>query len=658
MSARRLKAIFLLRWQLSRNAFRRASAFSATIYVVLRVLFLLGLVGGTIGAFFLGKSDVLAADPNRILWLVSGAVSVFLFFWLIGLLAELQRTDSLDHRRMAHLPISLKEMFLFNYVVSHWTPSCLLFLSISAGFVVGTMLRFGGRMVLVFGLLVLMILAISSWTYALRGWLSKLMRNERRKRSLIGWMTCAVILMAQVPNLLFNNSLFGFRAVAKTERIERRFTSDIEFAERRLKDIKETAKNAENSLSEEELHSDSPQERAWRQRNLRRHRERLREARERLRKALGAYQTSLQEKNEPGDWRLQPETALSVFQSAFPPLWPASAAASIARNEQGQYKRAFSIALGLAGLCCLALIRAFKAIQSEFQMPSPRLQRRLKRKETSAKNSGKTKPAKNWLERNLPGVSNPTAAVAWGTLRCLTRMPEAKMALLIPILLLVVFGALYFDDLAASKSDAFVRFLPSSILFLSFMGSLPFFTNAFGFDRSGFCALVLSPVPRSEILLGKNLAILPPFLLLTALPLLGIQLLAHPPVLYTISAFLQALTLCLLLTRFGNLLSIKAPYRSKPGSLQPVKTKSGASALMNTLFPFLFILLLIPTTLPLLMEELSRWIPFFPFPWNITLSALSLLVVAFSYRQSLHSMGNLLSSREQEILRIVTEQVD
>ena len=657
MSARRLKAIFLLRWQLNRNAFRRTSAFSAAVYIILRVLFLLGLVGGTIGAFFLGKSDALAANPNRILWLVSGAISAFLFFWLIGLLAELQRSDSLDHRRMAHLPISLKEMFLFNYAVSHWTPSCLLFLWISAGFVIGTMFRFGGRMALISGLLALMILAISSWTYALRGWLTKLMLNERRRRSLIVWMTCAVILMVQVPNLLFNNSLFGFRAVAETERIERRLTRDIEYAESRFKDIKETAKRAESNLIEEDLQLTSPQSEAWRQQNLRRHQERLRKARERLRETFEAYRTSLQE-NAPGDWRLQPETALSIFQSAFPPLWPASAAASIARNEQGQYKRAFWIALELAGLCYLALIRAFRAIQSEFQMPSPRSQQRFKREETTPKNSGKTKPMKNWLERNLPGISNPTAAVAWGTLRCLTRMPEAKMTLLIPILLLVVFGALYFDDLAASKPDAFVRFLPSSILFLSFMGSLPFFTNAFGFDRSGFCAIVLSPVPRSQILLGKNLAILPPFLLLAALPLFGIQLLARPPILYTISAFLQALTLCLLLTLFGNLLSIKAPYRSKPGSLQPVKTKSGVSALMNMLFPFLFILLLIPTTMPLLVEELSQWMPFFPFHWNITLSALSLLVIAFSYRQSLHSMGNLLASREQEILRVVTEQVD
>ena len=657
MSARRLRAIFLLRWQLSRNAFRRASAFSAAIYVILRILFLLGLVGGTIGAFFLGKSDFLAANPDRILWLVSGAISAFLFFWLIGLLAELQRSDSLDHRRMKHLPISLKEMFLFNYAVSHWTPSCLLFLSISAGFVVGTILRFGGRMALVFGLLALMILAVSSWTYALRGWLTKLMLNERRRRSLIVWMTVAIILITQVPNLLFNNSFFGFRAVAETERIEQRLTRDIEYAESRLKDIKEPAKNAESGLIDEELQLALPQSEAWRQRNLRRHQERLREARERLRKTFEAYQKSLQE-NTPGDWRLQSETALSIFQSAFPPLWPASAAASIARNKRGQYKRAFSIALGLAGFCYLALIHAFRAVQSEFRMPSPRSKLPPGSKETAPKNGGKTKLAENWLDRNLPGVSNPTAAVAWGTLRCFTRMPEVKMALLIPILLLVVFGALYFDDLAASKSDAFVRFLPSSILFLSFMGSLPFFTNAFGFDRSGFCALVLSPVPRSEILLGKNLALLPPFFLLTALPLLGIQLLASPPVLYTLSALLQALTLCLLLTLLGNLLSIKAPYRSKPGSLQPVKTKSGASALMNTLFPLLFLLLLIPITLPLLVEELSRWILFFPFHWNITLSVLSLLAVALVYRQSFHSMGTLLASREQEILRIVTEQVD
>ncbi len=58
------------------------------------------------------------------------------------------------------------------------------------------------------------------------------------------------------------------------------------------------------------------------------------------------------------------------------------------------------------------------------------------------------------------------------------------------------------------------------------------------------------------------------------------------------------------------------------------------------------------------MEELFQWIPFFPFPWNITLSALILVAVALAYRQSLHPMGNLLASRDQEILRIVTEQVD
>ena len=33
--------------------------------------------------------------------------------------------------------------------------------------------------------------------------------------------------------------------------------------------------------------------------------------------------------------------------------------------------------------------------------------------------------------------------------------------------------------------------------------------NQFGFDRSGFRAYVLAPVPRRDILLGKNLAVAP-----------------------------------------------------------------------------------------------------------------------------------------------------
>ncbi len=142
---------------------------------------------------------------------------------------ELKRSDSLDYRRMAHLPISLKQIFLFNYLVSHLTPSCVFFIPVFAGFVLGTMRHFGGRMALVFGLLILMVLAVSSWTHALRSWLAKLMRNERRRRSLIVWITAAFVLLMQVPNLLFNNSFFGFRAAAEVEVIVwEHFSEDAE----------------------------------------------------------------------------------------------------------------------------------------------------------------------------------------------------------------------------------------------------------------------------------------------------------------------------------------------------------------------------------------------------------------------------------------------
>ena len=41
-----------------------------------------------------------------------------LFFSLIAVLSELQRSESIDLTRLLHLPIGLKHVFVFNYLVS------------------------------------------------------------------------------------------------------------------------------------------------------------------------------------------------------------------------------------------------------------------------------------------------------------------------------------------------------------------------------------------------------------------------------------------------------------------------------------------------------------------------------------------------------------
>ena len=52
-----------------------------------------------------------------------GVTVGFLFFWMIGLLTELQRSETIDLQRLMHLPVSLGHMFVVNYLVSHFSLS-------------------------------------------------------------------------------------------------------------------------------------------------------------------------------------------------------------------------------------------------------------------------------------------------------------------------------------------------------------------------------------------------------------------------------------------------------------------------------------------------------------------------------------------------------
>ena len=188
------------------------------------------------------------------------------------------------------------------------------------------------------------------------------------------------------------------------------------------------------------------------------------------------------------------------------------------------------------------------------------------------------------------------------------------------------------------------------------VGGVQLIGNQFGYDRAGFRAYVLSPVPRREILLGKNLAVAP----------LGVgdgagrccwwsgsstrcgSTTTRPPWRSCVSAYL---VFCLL----ANALSILAPIPMAAGSMQPAKVK------------------LIPVSAPdgvpdgaparrssrscsrsasrCLLAELADvrgW------PVSLVLSLLVLAITVFVYRIVLTWQGEWLAAREQAILEVVT----
>lgn len=204
MNWTQLRTVLWLRWRLTRNQWSRGGRINAFLAVVMAVVVvLLGLaggVGGTLaGAFLLGHT---ASWSLLLAW--DALVCALLFFWTLGLVTEIQRSESIDLSRLLHLPISLGQVFVVNYLASHLTLSLILFVPAMLGLAAGLVWSRGWLMLGLAPLALGFIFMLSAWTYCLRGWLVSLMVNKRRRRAIIVGITTAFMLLSQVPNLLIN----------------------------------------------------------------------------------------------------------------------------------------------------------------------------------------------------------------------------------------------------------------------------------------------------------------------------------------------------------------------------------------------------------------------------------------------------------------------
>jgi hypothetical protein len=204
MNWEQLKTILWLRWRLMCNQWRRTGGLGAVVTALAvasaGALGMISFAGALLGAVFgLGK-----VSPQIIMLVWLGVTVVFLFAWMIGLLAELQRSETIDLQKLMHLPIALGQMFGINYVASHFSLSIILFVPAIFGLGLGLAIVRGPEMIFVIPLALSMVLMVTAWTYCLRGWLATMMSNPRKRRTVIMCITLAFVLLSQGPNLYFN----------------------------------------------------------------------------------------------------------------------------------------------------------------------------------------------------------------------------------------------------------------------------------------------------------------------------------------------------------------------------------------------------------------------------------------------------------------------
>jgi hypothetical protein len=526
---------------------------------------------------------------------------------MIGIMTEIQRSETIDLTKLLHLPVSLRQVFVVNYVASHFTVSIILVVPPMVGLCIGLAFGVGPSLLLLLPLALGFLFMVTAWTYCLRGWLIALMVNKRRRRAIIVGLTMAVIIIGQLPNIVFNSPLF------RDSQRRRATARPPQAPPRPIPESTNPSESAENF-------NPTPAESEARTRPVARRSRR----------------------------EIVPETVIKAHVYV-PPGWVGYGGMAL---KQGNVWPAVWGTFGACLIGSLGLLRAY-------QLTNRFYQGKQSGSVAKPKPSAKVDPKSRGLsELELPGISEEASAMAAAFLRSALRAPEVKMALLTPLIMLVVFGSMQLSRRSGTMPEAAKPFLATGAVAISLLGLVQLMSNQFGFDRDGFRALVLSPVRRHHILLAKNLCFLPFVIGVGLIFLLILKLVLSLSIWTLLAGMLQLVAAFLGFSLVGNFVSIMAPYRIAAGSLKPTKTDTKTSLLifvLHLLFPTVFLPACVPPALEALFTALG-WLPGVPINFLASVALLALMI--FLYRLSLNGLGAMLQRREKDILQRVTHEVE
>jgi hypothetical protein len=267
-------------------------------------------------------------------------------------------------------------------------------------------------------------------------------------------------------------------------------------------------------------------------------------------------------------------------------------------------------------------------------------------------------PPTTILTRTIPSIPEQATAIALATLRGLVRAPEAKMILLSPLMMIVVFGSAFMRGGTDKMPEAAAPFIAAGAIVFVLFTMMQLMGNQFGFDRAGFRIYVLSPAPRREILMGKNLALAPVVFAVT-LPMIVIMQFFVPLRLDHLLALpAQFVSMFLTYSMLANTISILAPMPVASGSLKPAKPR-GLVLLAHVGFTALVPVFLAPTLLPDAIEAALTGLGIAEgWPIALPLVLLECAGIVALYRVLVSWQGKLLESRELAILETVTSKAE
>ena len=277
------------------------------------------------------------------------------------------------------------------------------------------------------------------------------------------------------------------------------------------------------------------------------------------------------------------------------------------------------------------------------------LERRQKQK-TAAPITG----SEGYAGWQMPFLPSDLSAIIEKELRYALRNAQVRMMALMPLIIIVIrmVNRQRFGTVPRGVSNGFLTY-GSGLLLIGglvyvFLILAGLSSNLFAFEEGGMRALVLSPVDRRKILLGKNLVVtMIALVFATALLILNVIIFQDTTPANVLFLALTFIIFAAISPVIGNWLSIRFPKHVRYGKRLNVKGVAGLFLIPQVLLLMSFPLLatLIGYSTGSLLNE------------YLALAAFSLFAVGF-YSIMINSQGKLLARREIEILEAVREPAD
>lgn len=617
MNLEQLKAILWLRWRLSVNQARKAGElnFVLMMIVVWSALILAGL------SFFLtfaaGIFLLPDATPMTVMVIWDVGIGILLFSWSISLLIEIQRSEMLSLEKLLHLPMTLKDAFVLNYLSSLICLNLVCFFPTAMGLCGAMAVTFGPRMLILIPIVLSFILMLTAVTYQFRGWLAALMADKRRKRTVVTLFTFAFVALSQVPNIVVQLS------IPKSGQAE----------SQRAVALNEQMKLLSEALGRNELTKEDYD------RGIARLNE---EYKQKKKDADAAKQATLNE-------------YLTLANKVVPFGWVAYSSKSLLAGSN------LPALLSLFGMTSIGVASLWRSYSSTINYYTGNARSRVT-KLTSLASPAKGKPSNSnrlmFMEWKLPKLSEHATATALCCFRNLVRAPEAKMLFIGPMIIGVMFVLMIFTNRTPT--------IPSGLEPLVWLGGIVVLTfmcqmlmlNIFGMDRSGVRCFILMPTQRSEILLGKNLAMLPILCGIGVVVAVGLFYLAPLGPISLLACCCQLLISFFLASLSGNWVSIQFPIAMAAGTGKPVQVNL-VTMLVQMVVIMAGPIFLFPAALFFGIEwALWHFFSIGYLPVFALLSVIELWLVYRFYLYVLRLQGRLLQRRETQILEILTANAE